>query len=78
MRTLIRDAQVFDGSGEAAPLGSVLVDQDRIAAVAYGDDALAGVAADRVIDAAGKTLMPGMVEADAHSRRSPAHLIGQC
>ncbi|MBC2663514.1 amidohydrolase family protein [Novosphingobium flavum] len=66
MRTLIRDAQVFDGSGEAARLGSVLVDQDRIAAVAYGDDALAGVAADRVIDAAGKTLMPGMVEAHAH------------
>ena len=66
MRTLIRGARVFDGSGEAARPGSVLVDQDRIVAVAYGEDALAGVAADRVIDAAGKTLMPGMVEAHAH------------
>ncbi|WP_298200589.1 amidohydrolase family protein [Novosphingobium sp.] len=66
MRTLIRHARIFDGSGEAARVGAVLVDGQRIAAVAYGDDALNQAVADRVIDAAGMTLMPGMVEAHAH------------
>lgn len=66
MRTLIRNAQIFDGSGAPSRLGSVLVEGDRIAAVAYGDKALADTAADEVIDAAGKTLMPGMVEAHTH------------
>ena len=66
MRTLIRYARIFDGSGEAARVGAVLVDGRRIAAVAYGDGALADAVADRVIDAAGRTLMPGMIEAHAH------------
>jgi imidazolonepropionase-like amidohydrolase len=66
MRTLIRNARIFDGRGEPARLGSVLVEGDHIAAVAYGDNALADILADEVIDAAGKTLMPGMVEAHAH------------
>lgn len=66
MRTLIRHAQIFDGSGKPSQLGSVLVEGDRISAVAYSDDALSGSSADIVIDAAGKTLMPGMVESHAH------------
>jgi len=66
MRTLIRDARIFDGSGSALQTGSVLVDGNRIARVGYGDDALAEESADTVIDAAGRTLMPGMVEAHAH------------
>ena len=66
MRTLIRDAQIFDGSGQPARAGSVLVNGNRIARVAFGADALSGEPADRVIDAAGRTLMPGMVEAHAH------------
>ncbi|MBC2666792.1 amidohydrolase family protein [Novosphingobium flavum] len=66
MRTLIRNARIFDGSGAAPQVGSVLVEGNRIARLAYGDDALAGEAADTVIDAAGRTLMPGMVEAHAH------------
>ena len=66
MRTLIRHARIFDGSGDPSRPGAVLVEGQRIAAVAYGEDALADVAADRVIYAAGMTLMPGMVEAHAH------------
>lgn len=66
MRTLIRQARIFDGSGSAARLGSVLIDGDRISAVAFGEDALADTVADMVINAAGKTLMPGMVESHAH------------
>lgn len=66
MRTLIRNAQIFDGTGSAAQAGAVLVDGTTIAAVGYGADALASETADTVIDAAGRTLMPGMVEAHAH------------
>lgn len=66
MRTLIRHARIFDGTGSALKDGAVLIDGNRIAAVAFGADALAGEAADRVIDAGGRTLMPGMVESHAH------------
>lgn len=66
MRTLIRNAQIFDGTGSALQAGSVLVDGNRILVVALGADALADTAADTVIDADGRTLMPGMVEAHAH------------
>jgi len=66
MRTLIRNAQIFDGTGSPARTGAVLIDGNTIAAVAYSANALASEAADTVIDAAGRTLMPGMVEAHAH------------
>jgi imidazolonepropionase-like amidohydrolase len=63
---LIKNALVFDGSGTASRSASVLVDGDSIAAVAYGDDRLDDAAVDQIIDAAGRTLMPGMVEAHGH------------
>ncbi|WP_395393602.1 amidohydrolase family protein [Novosphingobium sp. BL-8A] len=66
MRTLIRDVSIFDGSGSALQTGSVLVDGDRIARVAYGDDALADETADVTIDGHGQTLMPGLVDAHTH------------
>ena len=66
MRTLIRDVSIFDGSGSALQTGSVLVDGERIARVAYGADALAGETADVTIDGRGKTLMPGLVDAHTH------------
>lgn len=64
MRTLIRDVQIFDGSGSHPFPGAVLVDGDRIAAVLQSDDA--EPVADLVIEGRGRTLMPGMVEAHAH------------
>ncbi|WP_225206701.1 amidohydrolase family protein [Novosphingobium huizhouense] len=66
MRTVIRNARIFDGAGRALADGAVLIDGDGIAKVGLGPDALADVDADTVIDAAGRTLMPGMVEAHAH------------
>src|SRR5262249_19749196 len=62
--TLVTNASIFDGSGAAPYTGDVLVDGRRIAAVARGG----GLArqADRVIDGAGATLMPGLVEPHGH------------
>lgn len=61
-RTLITNALVFDGTGSQPRPGDILVDGNRIAAVGTVD----GSGADRVIDAGGRFVMPGMVEGHAH------------
>lgn len=66
MRTIIRAAQIFDGVSPMLRSGAIVVDGQRITQVAYGDDALADETGDLEIDAAGRTLMPGLVEAHAH------------
>lgn len=65
MRTLIRNARIFDGSGQARFDGAVLIHCDRIEQL-LEDRAAAGIAADRVIDANGMTLMPGLIDAHTH------------
>src|SRR5215467_108258 len=62
---LIRDVKILDGSGRAPFAGSVLIDGERIAAVTEGlGPSRVGEAA--VIDGAGATLMPGLIESHAH------------
>lgn len=65
MRTLIRDVSIFDGTGEPLKAGSVLVDDERIARVAY-DESIAADGVDLVIDGHGRTLMPGLIDAHTH------------
>src|SRR5207253_1316363 len=65
MRLLIEDARVWDGTGAAPFLGKVLIDGERIAAVAPQSASIAADGAER-IDAKGKFLMPGMVEGHSH------------
>ena len=62
---LFENIAIFDGTGTPPYHGEVLVDGNRIAAVAKSPTQLprAGVA---VVDGGGATLMPGMVEAHAH------------
>lgn len=64
-RTLIRNAMVFDASGAAPYPADVLVEDNRIRAVATDLNTLDAIGAD-VIDASGMTLMPGMVEGHSH------------
>lgn len=66
MTTLIRNVRIFDGEQSLAGLGSVLVEDGRIAAVVQSADGLDAAGATTVIEGAGRTLMPGMVEAHAH------------
>jgi imidazolonepropionase-like amidohydrolase len=65
MRLLIDAAMVWDGTGAAPFLGKVLVEDQRIVAVAPQSETVASNGAERV-DATGKFLMPGMVEGHAH------------
>lgn len=61
--TLITNAQIFDGSGQAPFLGHLMITGNTITTVAPGPSEQT---ADRVIDAAGRFLMPGMTEGHAH------------
>jgi imidazolonepropionase-like amidohydrolase len=65
MRLLIDGAKVWDGTGKPAFRGKVLIDGERIAAVAPQSETLAAEGAER-LDAGGKILMPGMVEGHSH------------
>jgi len=57
--------RVIDGVSADAYPGDVLVDGERIAAVAKAGQSLPRAGAD-IIDGAGRTLMPGLTEAHAH------------
>src|SRR5271156_3767004 len=64
-RVLFRNASVWDGSGAPAFPADVLVEGTRIKTIARSRGALAADGA-VVIEAYGRTLMPGLVEGHAH------------
>ena len=65
MPVLFKNVSIFDGSGAASYPGEVLVEGQRITAVAKGSGNIDANGAE-VIDGQGSTLMPGMCEAHAH------------
>ena len=62
MRTLLKNARIYDGTGTAAFTGDVLLENDKILEVGNLD-----VQADRVMDLEGKTLTPGFIDAHSHN-----------
>ncbi len=64
-RTLFSNAKIFDGSGRAPFPGEVLVTANRIETVSAVSSPLPRAGAE-LIDCAGATLMPGLVESHAH------------
>jgi 5-methylthioadenosine/S-adenosylhomocysteine deaminase len=69
MRTIFRNARVLvmDGAGTEMACADVVVEGAVIAAVTVGGQEVAPMAGDRVIDAAGHLLMPGLVNGHFHS-----------
>lgn len=65
MSTLFTNVQVIDGSGAAPFNGEVLVEGNRIKAIARDGESLPRDGAD-VVDGGGQTLMPGLIESHAH------------
>jgi imidazolonepropionase-like amidohydrolase len=61
---VITNARILDGKGGVVERGSVVVRDGRIASVAAG--AAANVPGARVIDAQGRTVMPGFIDAHRH------------
>jgi imidazolonepropionase-like amidohydrolase len=64
-RTLIHNVSIFDGSGADPFAGEVLVEGQRITAVAHDGQALPREQA-QLIDGAGAALIPGLIESHAH------------
>ena len=62
---LFRGANIWDGSGAPTFPGDVLVDGSRIKSIARAPDRLA-VDGATVIEARGRTLMPGLVDTHVH------------
>ena len=63
---IVRDARVFDGSGNPWFIADVAVKDGRIARIGDVD----GAAAARTIDARGKYLAPGFIDLHSHSDRA--------
>ena len=70
-RILFTDIAIFDGSGAPPFPGEVLVEGNRIRAVAQGFEQIDRAGAE-IVEGGGATLMPGMVEAHAHLSWSSA------
>jgi imidazolonepropionase-like amidohydrolase len=64
-RTLFTNVMIFEGTGKDLVAGQVLVQGNRINAVAQPGESLPSEGCE-VIDAAGATLMPGMVNSHCH------------
>ena len=68
MTTLIHNGTVVDGTGAPAFQGDVLVENDRIADVIPAEAVRSlTLAADETIDATGKLVTPGFIDAHTHS-----------
>ena len=63
---LIRNAKVFVGDGRVIESGSVLVRKSRIEAVYEGAGPEAGSLKADVIEASGKTVLPGLIDVHVH------------
>jgi imidazolonepropionase-like amidohydrolase/ABC-type multidrug transport system permease subunit len=63
---LIRDARLFLGDGTIVEQGSVLIKHGKIAEVYTGPAPDAKALKAEAIDAAGKTLLPGLIDVHAH------------
>jgi imidazolonepropionase-like amidohydrolase len=64
--TLVSNVMIWDGEQDARFAGEVLIEGNRIQAVARGASQIARDRASGVIDGGGMTLMPGLIEGHCH------------
>jgi len=63
---VVRNGRVFDGTGAAAREGTLVITGNRITAILAPNAAATWSRDARVIDAAGKTVMPGLIDMHTH------------
>ena len=63
MKTLFKNGLILDGSGNKPYIGDVLIEDGEILAVGDAADA----AADKVVDASGLYVCPGLIDAHSHN-----------
>ena len=63
---VVRNGRVFDGTGAAAREGTVVITGNRITAILPPNAPASWPRDARVIDAAGKTVMPGLIDMHTH------------
>lgn len=63
MKTLLKNAKIYDGTGRDAFAGDVLIENDKILNVAEHIEDVA----DKIIDLAGKSLASGFIDAHSHN-----------
>ena len=63
MKTLLKNAKIYDGTGAEAFVGDVLIEDDKIADVAEKIE----TEAEEVIDLTGKSLSSGFIDAHSHN-----------
>ena len=63
MKTLLKNGKIYDGTGEAAFVGDILVEDDKIVKVSADIDC----EADKVIDITGLSVSSGFMDAHSHN-----------
>ena len=66
MKTLIKNARIYDGTGSDPFMGSVLLEDEKIAAVIPAASQEEPVA-DKVVDLGGLSLSPGFIDGHSHN-----------
>jgi N-acyl-D-amino-acid deacylase len=64
MTTLLKNGTIYDGTGGDAFIGDVLIEDDKIIAVANGEIT---DSADKIIDLTGKSVAAGFIDAHSHN-----------
>ena len=66
MKTFIKNAKIYDSEARGFFEGGLLIEDERIAAITRAGEA--DPQSDAVIDAAGKLLLPGLIDVHTHGR----------
>ena len=64
MKTLLKNGTIYDGAGDEPFVGDVLMEDDKIIAVAQGEIT---ASADKTIDLTGKSVAAGFIDAHSHN-----------